>query len=95
MFTSQKIAAAATAGILGSFALIGLGAAQAFAHNGGDACADVDSKTVSCKQTQECSGGGQVTCTSTVTLGKESEVADELAGTAFFSKGSAPRSSAS
>ncbi|MER5210545.1 hypothetical protein ABT063_08190 [Streptomyces sp. NPDC002838] len=46
MLSSKKIAAAA--GVLGSFALIGVGAAQAFGHEGAGACVDDGKGQVRC-----------------------------------------------
>ncbi|MER7487750.1 hypothetical protein ABTY20_17950 [Streptomyces sp. NPDC126497] len=90
MFTSKKIAAAATAGILGSFALIGLGAAQASAGdgNGSNACVDDGSNTIRCEQTQSCTGGGQVDCSSTVTLGGKKS-SDRSAGVPMITSATA------
>ncbi|MFD7699448.1 hypothetical protein [Streptomyces caelestis] len=70
MFNSKKTAATATAGILGSFALLGLGATQAVADDGADTCV-ADSKTVSCVQSQTCTGGGDVDCNSIVIIRPE------------------------
>ncbi|MGC0377221.1 MULTISPECIES: hypothetical protein [unclassified Streptomyces] len=67
MFNSKKIAATAAAGILGSFALVGLGASQALADDGSDACV-ADGETISCVQSQTCSGGGEVSCNSIVVI---------------------------
>ncbi|PAZ17246.1 hypothetical protein CLM62_03490 [Streptomyces sp. SA15] len=46
MFSSKKIAVAA--GVLGSFALIGVGAAQAFGHEAAGMCADDGKGYVRC-----------------------------------------------
>ncbi|PAZ17248.1 hypothetical protein CLM62_03500 [Streptomyces sp. SA15] len=46
MLSSKKIAAAA--GVLGSFALIGVGAAQAFGHGAAGMCADDGMGNVRC-----------------------------------------------
>jgi hypothetical protein len=51
MFNSKKIAAAA--GILGSFALIGVGAVQASAQGGPGACVEDGKGNVRCVQTSE------------------------------------------
>ncbi|NGO11679.1 hypothetical protein G5C60_29810 [Streptomyces sp. HC44] len=51
MLNSKKIAAAAAAGVLGSFALIGVGAVQAFADGGAGQCADDGMGHVRCSQT--------------------------------------------
>jgi hypothetical protein len=75
MFNSKKIAATAATGILGGIALLGLGATQASADDGANACVDDGSNTISCKQTQTCTGGGQVDCKTTVPAGgKELEL---------------------
>ncbi|MEV5544576.1 hypothetical protein AB0L35_00330 [Streptomyces sp. NPDC052309] len=68
MLNSKKIAATAAAGILGSFALVGFGAAQAFADNGVGPCAE-DGDGIHCVQSQTCSGGGEVDCGSTIIIG--------------------------
>ncbi|MER6619545.1 MULTISPECIES: hypothetical protein [unclassified Streptomyces] len=67
MFNSKKIAATAAAGIVGSLALIGFGATQALADDGADACV-ADGETISCVQSQTCSGGGEVSCNSIVVI---------------------------
>ncbi|MGW7255725.1 hypothetical protein [Streptomyces sp. NPDC054834] len=51
MLNSKKIAAAV--GVMGSFALIGAGAAQAFAGDGSDKCADDGKGHVRCVQVSE------------------------------------------
>ncbi|MFF5518184.1 hypothetical protein [Streptomyces coeruleorubidus] len=50
MLNSKKIAATAAAGVLGSFALIGVGAAQAAAHGGPGKCVDDGRGQVRCVQ---------------------------------------------
>ncbi|MET8897174.1 hypothetical protein [Streptomyces albogriseolus] len=88
MFISKKIAA--TVGILGSFALMGLGAGQALAEGEPAKCVEDDKGTRHCvlvseykltdeggnvhivnKQSQTCSGRGEVSCNSVVTLPAE------------------------
>ncbi|MET9758086.1 hypothetical protein ABZ016_03370 [Streptomyces sp. NPDC006372] len=51
MFNSKKIAAAV--GVLGSFALIGAGAVQAFADDRADGCVDNGSGYTRCSQVRE------------------------------------------
>ncbi|MDN0196914.1 hypothetical protein [Streptomyces sp. S.PNR 29] len=51
MFNSKKIAAAV--GVLGSFALIGAGAAQAFAGDGSSRCVDSGNGYTRCTQVRE------------------------------------------
>ncbi|MEW2398478.1 hypothetical protein [Streptomyces sp. NPDC046862] len=51
MFNSKKIAAAAAAGVLGGFALVGVGTAQAFAADGPGKCVDDGQGHVRCEQT--------------------------------------------
>ncbi|MEW2398476.1 hypothetical protein [Streptomyces sp. NPDC046862] len=48
MFNSKKIAAAAAAGVLGGFALVGVGTAQAFAADGSGQCVDDGKGQVRC-----------------------------------------------
>ncbi|MFI2640218.1 hypothetical protein [Streptomyces sp. NPDC018610] len=73
MLTTKKLAATAAAGILGSFALIGFGAAQAFAHDGvSGRCADDGNNAIRCVQSQHCSGGGHVDCSSTIIIKRKS-----------------------
>ncbi|MFI1420295.1 hypothetical protein ACH4VX_20385 [Streptomyces sp. NPDC020731] len=67
MLNSKKIAATAAAGILGSFALVGFGATQALADDGAGTCVG-DGETISCVQSQTCSGGGDVDCNSIVII---------------------------
>ncbi|MFF5155688.1 hypothetical protein ACFY3N_05360 [Streptomyces sp. NPDC000348] len=82
MFKSKKIAA--VAGVLGGFALIGVGAVQAVGAEGPGGCVKDSKGTVRCAQvteyevtsdehgrmrvvndsTQTCSGGNEVSCTS-------------------------------
>ncbi|GAA2275764.1 hypothetical protein GCM10010415_49200 [Streptomyces atrovirens] len=85
MFISKKIAV--TAGILGSFALAGLGAGQALANGEAAKCVEDDNGNRRCvlvseykltneagnvqivnKQSQSCSGSGEMSCNSFVTL---------------------------
>lgn len=51
MFNTRKIAAAV--GVLGSFALIGAGAVQAFAEDGSNGCADNGNGQKRCSQVRE------------------------------------------
>ncbi|MBR8641758.1 hypothetical protein KEF29_26555 [Streptomyces tuirus] len=50
MFNSKKIAATAAAGVLGSFALLGVGVGQAFGHEGSANCSEDSQGNVRCEQ---------------------------------------------
>ncbi|MGW4023609.1 hypothetical protein [Streptomyces sp. NPDC005009] len=88
MFISKKIAA--TVGILGGFALAGLGAGQALANGEPAKCVEDDNGNRRCvlvseyqltgeggniqvvnKQSQTCSGTGEMACNSFITLPAE------------------------
>ncbi|MFD7277023.1 hypothetical protein ACFV80_08175 [Streptomyces sp. NPDC059862] len=70
MLNSKKIAAAA--GVLGSFALIGVGAAQALGHDGSGKCVEDSKGNVRCVQEGEyhftTDDGGTVTVVSKSTM---------------------------
>ncbi|EFF91093.1 MULTISPECIES: hypothetical protein [Streptomyces] len=79
MLITKKLAATAAAGILGGFALFGFGAGQAFAHedvsnDGGVSgrCVDDGNNAIRCVQSQHCSGGGHVDCSSTIIIKRKS-----------------------
>ncbi|MPY65078.1 hypothetical protein [Streptomyces spongiae] len=50
MFNSKKIATAAAAGVLGGFALVGAGSAQAFTADGPGKCVDDGKGQVRCER---------------------------------------------